>query len=122
MLGTTSLPDSSQHAVVVDQIAAPEWPLTWSAALAPGAQPVFASARASADAPPDSATFEFVVDAMGKAVASTGRAITRATRLADPRYLGFVARVARELAAYRFDPALIRACRVPQVTSQLFTD
>ena len=93
-----------------------------AAALAPGDQPVFPSTRTDATTPPDSAVFEFVVDETGRAVASTGRAISRASHLGYPTYLSFVSRVARTLSAYRFDPALIGGCSVRQVTSQLFTD
>ena len=119
---STTLPDSTQHAVVVDKITIPEWPLTRPVALAPGDQPAFASMRTDATAPPDSAKFEFVVDETGRAIPSTVRAISRSGRLSDPTYLEFVARVAQTLPSYRFAPALVGACPVRQVTSQLFSD
>ncbi len=119
---TTTAPDATQRAIVVDQIAVPEWSLSQAVALAPGGQPVFSSTRTNASTPPDSAIFEFVVDETGHAVTSTARANSRASHLSSPAYLAFVARVGRMLDAYHFDPAVIGSCRVRQVTSQLFTN
>ena len=48
---TTTTPDATQRAIVVDQIAVPEWALGRAAALAPGDQPVFPSTRTARDDP-----------------------------------------------------------------------
>jgi hypothetical protein len=55
-------------------------------------------------------------------VTTTGRAVSRAGRLADPAYLEFVARIAQQLSVLRFDPAEIGTCPVNQVTTQSFVD
>jgi hypothetical protein len=121
---TTIPPDAGQHAVVVDQIAVPEWPLTRPAALALGSQPVLGSTGglAGASRPSDSATFQFVVDESGKPIIATAVTIGRASLVADLAHAGFVARIARLLPDFRFDPALVGACPVRQLTKQLFSD
>lgn len=119
---TTIPPDSTQHAVVVDQIRVPEWPLARAVGTAPGVQPIFPSTRTGAASRPDSATFEFVVDESGKVNLSTGRAISTAGRVGDPAYLDFVARIAQILPALRYAPARVGTCPVAQVTQQAFSD
>jgi hypothetical protein len=118
---TTTAPNAVQGAVVVDQIALPEWRLTRSTVLAPGNQPLWSAPR-SATQPADSATLEFVVDESGKAIIETARAIGRASQASDAAHQGFVARIARLLPAFRFDPALVGACPVRQLTTQVFAD
>ncbi len=118
---TTTTPAAAEGAVVVDQIDIPEWLLTRPAALIPGSYADLMATISTPGTSPDSAKFEMVVDENGKAVMSTVRAISQtSTESADPKYHGFVARVAHLLPSFKFEPAMVGQCPVRQIVLQPF--
>jgi len=68
-----------------------------------------------------SATLEFVVDEQGRPAMATVRAVAASNGKGSEFDRAFVRRVTGALSQFHFEPALIGACPVPQITTQGFS-
>jgi len=107
------------RAALLGELEVPMWRLARPARLATGAQPTDASRIGRDATPADSVRVKVVVDA-------TGHAVTRTARLeVSPMSAGRQAsesavRLLAMLPQFRFEPARIGTCRVPQLVIQSF--
>jgi Carboxypeptidase regulatory-like domain len=113
---STAAPDPGIRAAAFGRVLVPVWTLRRPATLAEGSQPSLASDGESNRIGSDSLTLEFVVNEQGRAVMSTVREIGQAGAAGpEDSQRMFLARVLRALPGFRFEPALIGACPVPEM-------
>ena len=119
---STVSPAGEDRSLALGQIETPVWTLDRGAVIDSTSQP---SLRAPGGAPAshDSAMLEFVVDAQGRAVVKTARALGGSGAERDAAaYRAFLNRVVRALPQVTFKPATVATCAVPQLVFQPFVD
>ena len=120
---STAQPAVGDRAIVLGRVSVPTWALRRQATLADGRQPSLAPERSAVAAVSDtmSATLEFVVDEQGRPAMATVRAVAASNGKGSEFDRAFVRRVTGALSQFHFEPALIGACPVPQITTQGFS-
>jgi len=109
-------PAPGTRAAVLGQLEVPVWGFSRPARLAAGPQPSDDSRAGRDSAHVNSVTMELIVDAEGRAVGRTARILGG---LGGPSAESST-RLLQMLPQFRFDPALIGTCRVPQLVIQSF--
>jgi hypothetical protein len=112
-------PVPERRGAVLGQLEVPVWRLTRPARLASGPQPTDAGRAGGDSSPADSATVRMVVDAAGQPVRRTARVEVSALSAGRPSAES-EARLLAMLPQFRFEPALIGTCRMPQLVVQTF--
>jgi hypothetical protein len=112
-------PTSVQRGAVLGQIEVPVWHLTRPARLASGPQPTDADRVAGESSHADSVTVKMVVDAAGHPVRRTAQLEVSPLSAGRPP-VESEARLLGMLPQFRFEPALIGTCRMPQLVVQTF--
>ncbi len=113
---------STEQAVTLGRVEEPAWPWEHEASLNRRLrQPNIFGNVAAGDPAADTANFEFVVDARGRALPSTARTLRMgseaARRAPDSR---LETRVLQALARFYFTPAVVATCPVSQLMKQGF--
>jgi len=112
-------PTPGQHGAVLGQLEVPVWRLTRAARLAPGPQPTDAGRVGGDPSRADSVTVKMVVDATGHPVRRTAQ-LEVSPLSAGRAPVESEARLLAMLPQFRFVPALIGTCRMPQLVIQTF--
>lgn len=113
LIVSTIQPQDTRHSTALGSVLVPVWPLRRAVAVASGTQPNLGEPDAI-HVGTDSIALELIVDDRGRAVMSSVRELHGGVSAAgdDSR---FRSRVIRALPEFRFDPALIGACPVPEM-------
>jgi hypothetical protein len=112
-------PTWAQRGAVLGQIEVPVWRLTRPARLASGPQPTDAGRVGRDSLYADSVTVRMVVDAAGHPVRRTAQLEVSPLSAGRPP-VESEARLLALLPQFRFEPALIGTCRMPQLVVQTF--
>jgi len=112
-------PTWAQRGAVLGQIEVPVWRLTRPARLASGPQPTDAGRVGRDSLHADSVTVRMVVDAAGHPVRRTAQLEVSPLSAGRPP-VESEARLLALLPQFRFEPALIGTCRMPQLVVQTF--
>jgi hypothetical protein len=121
---STTPSDGAAYSTVLGRVLVPVWPLRRQVSVASGPQPNLAAADGDAiRVGSDSVTLEFVVDDRGRAVMSTVRELNQGRGAPNDEVArAFRSRVIRALPEFRFEPALIGACPVPEMLRTGFAE
>jgi len=112
-------PAPGTRAAVLGQLEVPVWRLARPARLAAGTQPADASRLGRDATHADSVRVKVVVDPAGHAVMRTARLEVSPLSAGRPASES-AARLLAMLTEFRFEPALIGSCRVPELVIQSF--
>jgi hypothetical protein len=118
---STMQPEEARHTAVLGRVLVPVWTLRRATSVASGTQPRLAAESDPVHVGTDSVVLEFVVDDRGGAVMSSVRELNAgASGRNDEAARAFRSRVIRALPGFRFDPALIGGCPVPEMAQATF--
>jgi hypothetical protein len=112
-------PTAGLRGAVLGQLEVPVWRLTRQARLASGPQPTDAGRVGSDSSHADRVTVKMVVDAAGHPVRATAQLEVSQTSAGRPP-VESEGRLLAMLPQFRFEPALIGTCRMPQWVVQTF--
>jgi hypothetical protein len=112
-------PTPVQRGAVLGQIEVPVWRLTRPARLASGPQPTDADRVAGESSRADSVTVKMIVDAAGHPVRRTAQLEGSPVSAGRPP-VESEAHLLAMLPQFRFEPALVGTCRMPQLVVQTF--
>jgi hypothetical protein len=116
LIVSTMQPQEARHSLVLGRVFVPIWSLRRAVSVASGTQPSLVAESDPVRVGTDSVALEFVVDDRGRAVMSSLRELNAGRAAAgDEAVRAFRSRVIRALPDFRFDPALIGACPVPEM-------
>ena len=112
-------PTPAQRGAVLGQLEVPVWRLTRAARFASGPRPTDAGRVGGDSSHADSVTVKMVVDATGHPVRRTAQLEVSPLSAGRPP-VESEARLLAMLPQFRFEPALIGTCRMPQLVVQTF--
>jgi hypothetical protein len=116
LMVSTMQPQEARHSMVLGRVFVPVWRLRRAVSVASGTQPGLVAESDPIRVGIDSVALAFVVDDRGRAVMSSLRELNAGRDAAgDEAVRAFRSRVIRTLPGFRFDPALIGACPVPEM-------
>ena len=116
LIVSTVQPQETPHRTVLGRVFVPIWSLRRTVSVASGTQPSLVAESDPARVGVDTVALEFVVDDRGRVVMSSLRELNAGRDAAgDEAVRAFRSRVIRALPGFRFDPALIGACPVPEM-------